>query len=285
MGALITVGLPLALAFIMLSLGLGLTIGDFLRVLTRPVAFLAGAVSQIAIIPITAFVIATAFGLPPEIAVGFMILSFCPGGVTSNILSKLARGDVALSVSLTAVISLTSMITVPLLVAFSVTHFMGSDAPEVNITRLAFSMFLITALPVAIGVAIRHFAADFVAKIENGVSTAATVLFVVIVVAALATNWTLFIENLASLGPALILLNVLLLAFGAMVAKALGLSMQELKTVAIETGIQNSTLGITLGSLIAAQAVGFSAFSLPSAVYGITMYLVALPLILWFRTR
>jgi BASS family bile acid:Na+ symporter len=282
---LISVGLPLSLAIIMLSLGIGLEIADFRRVLSRRYPFAIGAVCQVVLLPLAAFATVKLFALPPEIAVGFMILSFCPGGVTSNILSKLAKGDVALSVSLTAVISLLSMLTVPILAAWSINHFMGDEAPEVSITGLAIAMFLITTLPVAIGVSIRHFATGFANRIEAGLSRLATGLFVLVVLAALAANWQLFTDNLGIMGAGLISLNLALLLIGLGLARIANLSWNEAKTVAIETGIQNSTLGITLAALITGTQSGFSPLALPSAVYGITMYAVALPFILWFRRR
>ena len=196
MGLLVEVGLPLALAIIMLSLGLGLTIDDFKRVALRPKAFSIGFVAQVIVVPIVAFVLANLAGLSPELSVGLMILALCPGGVTSNMMSKIANGDVALSVSLTAIVSLILMFTVPFAIALSVDYFMGSDAPPVNITQIALSMFLITAVPVLIGVVIRHFAPKFVASIEGAATGGAFFLFVVIVVAALASNWTLFISQL-----------------------------------------------------------------------------------------
>ncbi len=285
MGIILKVFLPLSLAVIMFSLGLGLTMADFKRVLTRPLAFAIGALNQVVVLPLVALVLAVTFALPPELAVGLMILSFCPGGVTSNILAKLANGDVALSVTLTGVISLLSILTVPFLVAWSVNHFMGTAAPEVSITALAMAMFLITAVPVALGVALRHFASDFAMRIEPIFSWVALALFVVIVAGALASNWTIFIENLPILGPALVVLNVSLLVLGALLAWLFGLNRNEIKTVAIETGIQNATLGITVGSLIAEQASGLPPFSLPSGVYGITMYAVTLPYVIWARGR
>ncbi|WP_298847075.1 bile acid:sodium symporter family protein [uncultured Ruegeria sp.] len=285
MDLLINVGLPVSLAIIMLSLGIGLETADFRRVLSRQRAFAIGAVSQVALLPIAAFVTVKLFALPPEIAVGFMLLSFCPGGVTSNILSKLARADVALSVSLTAVISLLSMITVPILAAWSIGHFMGAEAPEVSITGLAIALFLITTLPVAVGVGIRNFARGFANRIEAGLSTLATALFVLIVVAALAANWKLFVDNLGIMGAGLISLNVALLLIGLGLARAANLSWNECKTVSIETGIQNSTLGITLAALITNTDSGLSPLALPSAVYGITMYAVVLPFLVWFRRR
>ena len=289
MDLLVSVVLPLALAFIMLSLGLGLTLGDFRRVVERPRAFLAGAGAQMVLVPLVALALLTVLPLPPALAVGVMILSFCPGGVTSNLMSKLAGGDVALSVSLTGVVSLLSIFSVPVLVAWSVAAFMGADAPPVDVGGLAIAMFLITTLPVALGVAIRHFAPAFVLRIERAVARAALVFFVIIVVAALAAGWGLFLENLAVLGPVLIALNVMLILLGAGLAKALALEERTVRTVAIEAGVQNSTVGIALGAIVAAGGLAgdgagaFSAYSLPAAVYGITMYFVTLPAIAWFR--
>lgn len=153
-----------------------------------------------------------------------MLLSFCPGGVTSNILSKLAKADVALSVSLTAVISLLSMVTVPILAAWSIAHFMGDEAPEVSITGLAVALFLITTLPVGIGVGVRNFATGFANRVEPGLSTLATVLFVLIVAAALAGNWQLFVDNLGIMGAGLISLNIALLFIGLGLARISNLS-------------------------------------------------------------
>ena len=141
MDLLINVGLPISLAIIMLSLGIGLEAADFRRVLSRRYPFAIGALSQVVLLPVTAFAVVKLFALPPAIAVGFMLLSFCPGGVTSNVLSKLARGDVALSVSLTSVTSLLSMVTVPLVMAFAFATFLGDDHPPINIVATALSMF------------------------------------------------------------------------------------------------------------------------------------------------
>ena len=285
MGIMLSVFLPLSLAVIMFSLGLGLTGGDFLRVVTRPLAFIVGALGQMVMLPLVAFGLIHAFGITGELAVGMMILSLCPGGVTSNILAKLAHGDVALSVTLTGVISLLSILTVPVITAFSVSYFMGEAAPDVNVTKLAVAMFLITAVPVLIGVLIRRFAESFALKIEPILSRLATVLFIVIVVGALAANWQVFIDNLPSLGPALIVLNIVLLLAGGLFANLMGLDREEQKTVSIETGIQNATLGITVGSLIVPAATELTAYSLPSGVYGITMYIVTIPFVLWVANR
>ena len=284
MDSLVTIFLPLALAIIMFSLGLGLTVDDFRRVAAAPKAFGLGALAQIAILPVVAYAIAVLFRLPPELAVGLMILAFCPGGVTSNILTKFARGDLALSISLTGIISLVSVVTVPFLVAFMANHFMGVDAPRVNVTSLAIAMFLITAVPVVFGMAVRHYAPGMTDTIERTVERLALALFVVVVVGALAANWTLFIDNLAVLAPSVVVLNIVLLAIGLGLARLFSLDRAQASAISIETGIQNATLGITVGSLIAEQASALPPFSLPSGVYGITMYVVSVPFVLWRRS-
>jgi BASS family bile acid:Na+ symporter len=285
MDSLITVFLPLALAIIMFSLGLGLTLDDFKRVAVKPKAFAIGSFAQLILIPVTAYVLAIVFRLPAELAVGMMILALCPGGVTANLLTKLAGGEVALSISLTGVISLLAVFTVPFLTAFFANYFLGLDAPAVNVSALGISMFLITVLPVALGIAIRRAAPDGALKLDNVVSRIAVVLFVVVVVGALAANWSVFVANFAMLAPALILLNLILLGAGIAFGKAFGLSLAEAKAISLETGIQNATLGITVGSLIVEQASALPPFSLPSAVYGITMYLVSVPFVFWLRAQ
>ncbi|UWR21536.1 bile acid:sodium symporter family protein [Sulfitobacter sp. S190] len=283
MDILINVVLPLSLAIIMLSLGIGLTLDDFARVARQRRGFLAGAVCQMLLLPLVGFTVATVFGLSPELAVGVMLLALCPGGVTSNILTRLARGDVALSVSLTAVISLVSVVTMPVLAAWSVAHFMGAAAPQVSVTSLGIAMFVITALPVCLGVAVRHKAPQFADRVEPVLTKLATALFILIVVAALGSNWALFVENIAVLGPVLITFNAALMLMGLAVAALCALDTAGRKTLSIETGVQNATLGITLAALISGQTDGFSTLAMPSAFYGVTMYLVAAPFVLWFR--
>lgn len=282
---LISVFLPIALAIIMFSLGLGLTVEDFKRVARQPKAFAVGALSQIAILPIVAYVLAVGFGLPPELAVGLMILSLCPGGVTSNILTKLGRGDLALSISLTGVISLTSVLTVPFLTRFFAEHFLGLEAPVINVGALGISMFIITVAPVAVGMLVRRFATNLALAIENAVSMLALVLFVVVVVGAIAANWRVLVDNIAVLGPSVVALNVVLLAIGLGLGRLFSLNARESTAIAIETGIQNATLGITVGSLIVESAQGLPPFSLPSGVYGIMMYVVSIPFVLWRRSK
>ncbi|MEO0498439.1 MAG: bile acid:sodium symporter family protein [Pseudomonadota bacterium] len=285
MDILVNVVLPLALAIIMLSLGVGLVPGDFKRVAERGWVFSIGALCQLVMIPLVAYLIITLFGLTGAIAAGVMLLAFCPGGVTSNVVSRLAGGDVALSVSLTALVSLLSILTVPFLVGWSVVHFMGEDAPSISVTSLAIAMFLITTLPVCLGMVIRFMAPSFADRLEPKLLVLSSVLFVVIILAAIASNWTLFVENFSSLGPALALLNVTTMLAGLAIASLLGLTWSERKTISIEVGIQNGTLGITLAPLIAGVAGGIPTIGLPSAIYGVVMYLTAIPFVAWLRSR
>ncbi|PIB24239.1 bile acid:sodium symporter [Amylibacter kogurei] len=285
MDILVKVFLPLSLAIIMLSLGVGLTLGDFKRVAQRKWAFAIGAVFQVLLVPLCAFVAIKIFGLTGELAAGVMLLSFCPGGSTSNIVTRLARGDVALSVSLTAVVSLLSIITVPMFIGWAVVHFMGEDVPDVSISSLAIALFLITTLPVIIGMLIRKYALDFAIRAEPILVKIASALFGVIILAALASNWTLFKENLPTLGPVLLTILIVMMFSGLAFSALAGLTWGERKTIAIEVGIQNGTLGITLAPLIVGVSAGIPALALPSAVYGILMYVVAFPFVLWIRNK
>lgn len=284
MDIIVSVILPLGLAFIMFSLGMGLTGADFIRVVQRPAAFLVGAFNQVLLLPIVTFLVILTFGISGEIAVGFMILSACPGGVTSNIISRLAKADVALSVSLTAVISLTSVITVPLILGFAFSYFLADQASSVNIFGTAVTMFALTVVPISIALVLRRVFPVAIDRAAPLCGKIATVLFAIIVIAAVATNWALFVENLQVLGGALVVLLVCLMAIGYAIPRILGRSLKEAKTVSIETGIQNSTLGIAVATLIVGAEAGFTAYSLPAGVYGILMYFVALPAVLWFRS-
>lgn len=273
---LIDVALPLSLAFIMFSLGFGLTFADFGRVLSMPKAVLTGIVLQVIAVPLVAFLLLKIVSLPPALAFGVMILAFCPGGVTSNILTKLAGGTVALSITLTAVVSLMSVVTVPILVDWAAGAFLGEAAVEINVTGIAVSMFAITAVPVVIGLLLRFVARDFAERTEGTVSTIALVLFVVIVIAALATNWQLFLDNIGRLGPLLIGMNALLLILGVLIARGIGLSGGDGLCISVEMGVQNAALGITVAGLVA-KTGGIPEFAVPAALYGITMYVVTIP--------
>ena len=282
---IIDIFLPLSLFFIMFTLGAGLTTKDFKNVLLEPKAFALGIINQMMILPIVAFSIISIIGLGNEMAVGMMILACCPGGVTSNMITKLANADTALSISFTAVVSIVTVFTLPLIVGFSMQHFMGTNAPNINILSLGLTMCLMTALPVSIGLYFNtkhHSIADGFTTIANKIST---FLFVIIVAGALASEWNAFINNLYILGPAIIALIITMLLIGYNSAKWFNISNKKAATIAIESSIQNATVGITIGNLILNQEIGLSVLSLPSGLYGILMYLFCLPFIFWFLKK
>ena len=279
---IIDIFLPLSLVFIMFTLGLGLTTANFTQIILKPKAFGVGILNQMIILPVVAFIIVSFFGLKEEMAVGMMILACCPGGVTSNMITKLARGDTALSISCTAVISIATVITLPFITGFSIVHFMGADAPPVNILSLGITMCLITAVPVGLGLLLNTKYKRFAASFEPKASKISTVLFVVIVLGALASEWETFIANVGTLGPSIIILILTMLFIGYNSAQWFKMSSERAVTIAIESGIQNATIGITVGNIIINQDAGLSPLSLPSGVYGILMYLVSLPFVLWF---
>jgi len=283
---LVKIVLPIVLAFIMFSLGLGLKAADFSRVFKQPKVFTIGLVNQLILLPLVAFGLVKLFSLPPMLAVGTMILALCPGGVTSNMLAHIAKGSRPLSISLTAVASLLSVLTVPFLVAWSVNHFGVADSRSVNVTTMAFTMFLITAVPVLFGMLLTAYTPKLVDRIEKTVSLIAMVLFVVIVVLAIKANWDSLMRDFSSLGPALAALMVVMLSLGLVSGKLLRVNAAETTTIALESGVQNATLGIAVAGFVGAQAVGMELpdSALPSAVYGAMMYFFLVPFVLWRRS-
>ena len=275
--------LPLSLAYIMFSLGLGLKVSDFGLILSEPKAFAVGLGNQMVVLPIAGFGIASIFDLSGEMAVGLMILACCPGGVTSNILTKLAGGDTALSISYTAVVSVVSVITLPLIVGLSMDHFMGTASPNIEIFELGVTMFLLTTVPVMIGMLIRRYSETAADGIEPLIGKIAAVLFIIIVIAAIASEFDTLMENIGTLGPAVVVLNILMLGIGWKSAMVLDLENNQATTVSIESGIQNATVGITVGGLVLAPEAGatLSVLSLPSGVYGVLMYFVIAPFLYW----
>ncbi|MDB3868497.1 bile acid:sodium symporter [Candidatus Marinimicrobia bacterium] len=282
---IIDIFLPLSLIFIMFTLGSGLTTKDFKNILLEPKAFVLGIINQMIILPIVAFSIISIIGLANEMAVGMMILACCPGGVTSNMITKLANADTALSISFTAVVSIVTVFTLPLIVGFSMQHFMGTNTPNINIFSLGLTMCLMTALPVCIGLYFNTKYHSFASGFTPMANKISTVLFIIIVAGALASEWNAFMNNLYILGPAIITLIIIMLLIGYNSAKWFNINNQKSATIAIESSIQNATVGITIGNLILNEEIGLSTLSLPSGVYGILMYLVCLPFIFWFLKK
>ncbi|AEQ50393.1 bile acid:Na+ symporter, BASS family [Pelagibacterium halotolerans] len=280
---LLEFALPLILAVIMFSLGLGLRPAHFWRIAAEPRAFAIGAFNQLIVVPAAAFAIATLFALPAELALGVMILAGCPGGVLSNSASRYAGGNVPLSISLTAVISLVAAISLPILVALSARHFLGTDAPAINVTALSVQIFLLTAVPVGLGMALTRLTPQFVARAAPRISQIAFWLFLLMILGALIENWSAFASNFWTLGPALIVLNAALLGFGLVSGRLAGLNPKDITTIAIESGTQNGSLGITVGLLVLGASAGLPDTALPAVVYSITAWFLTMPFVLWRR--
>ena len=282
---IIDIFLPASLIFIMLTLGLGLELSDFTNLVRKPRSFFVGLTNQILLLPLVTYIIILVFGITKEAAVGMMILACCPGGVTSNIITKLAKGDTALSISYTAFNSILAIVTLPLIVGFSMKSFMGLEAPDVNILSLGLTMFFITAVPVGIGLLIREKNKYYADKFEPKASKISTILFAIIILGALLSEWETFINNFVLLGPAIVLLILGMLTIAYRSSKLFKMSDKQSITVAIESAMQNGTVGITVGNLIINPESGLSILSIPSGVYSILMYLICLPFVFWFLKR
>ena len=265
--------LPIALAFIMFALGLGLTGADFLRVLKQPKDFFVGAISQIILLPIVAFILIKIWPISPELAIGVMIIAAAPGGVTSNILTSFARGDVALSISLTAVISLLSVITVPFVIVTSI-GLLGSEnvSQNISLTSMAISMFLIVTVPVIIGMAFREFASNTAIKFEPIAKKISIVLFIIVLLGAILAEKDNILSYFADAGLITLLLNVIMMIVAFYVAQLLATGNEQKKCIAIECGLQNGTLAIFVGTTL----FGGGAFVIPAATYSLIMFVTSL---------
>ncbi|WP_296193069.1 MULTISPECIES: bile acid:sodium symporter family protein [unclassified Psychrobacter] len=276
--------LPLALAYIMFTLGTGLKLSDFKVIVNHPKAFIVGLVNQIIFVPLVALAVVLFMSPPPAIAFGIMLISFCPGGVTSNMLTYYAKGNVALSVALTGVVSLLSVVTLPILITLAFNHFMQDQAGSISALKIGVVMFLLTTLPVTLGMLARYKFTDFMVRRSGILNGLASLFFVLIVFAAIATNWQLLQEQLASIGFELVFIIVILFALSILTSKAMNLSWFDTKTISIETSIQNSTTAITLAPIIMGVST-LPVIALPAAVYGVLMYVVALPVIALIRNK
>jgi len=272
--------LPIALAFIMFALGLGLTGADFLRVLKQPKDFFVGAISQIILLPIIAFVLVKIWPISPELAIGVMIIAAAPGGVTSNILTSFARGDVALSISLTAIISLLSVITVPFIIITSL-GLLGSEnvSQNISLTSMAISMFLIVTVPVIIGMIFRKFTSNAAIKFEPIAKKISVVLFIIVLLGAILAEKDNIVSYFAEAGLITLVLNVVMMIVAFYVAQLFGTGIAQKKCIAIECGLQNGTLAIFVGTIL----FGGGAFVIPAATYSLIMFITSLIFVFFVR--
>jgi BASS family bile acid:Na+ symporter len=282
MGIMTDIVLPLALAFIMLSLGLGLTFADFTRIIKMPKDFAVGVLCQLFLLPLVAFILISVWDLRPEIALGVMIIAAAPGGVTSNILTLFARGDVALSVSLTAVISLLSVISIPFIVGLSYDHLMDKPgANNISVTGIAISVFLIVTIPVIAGVLLRRFADKFVATIESSTRFVSAILFVLVLAGAIYQQRDNIVGYFAEAGAVTLVLNVLMMFIAYFVASALSTKNKQKIAISIECGLQNGTLAIAVAVIL----MGSSPVMIPAATYSLIMFATSLIFICFLRSK
>ena len=272
--------LPLALAFIMFALGLGLTGADFLRVIKQPKDFFVGAISQIVLLPVIAFILVSIWPISPELAIGVMIIAAAPGGVTSNILTSFAKGDVALSVSLTAIISLLCVVTVPFIIVTSLV-LLGLDntIQNISLTSMAVSMFLIVTVPVIIGMIFRKFASNVALKFEPIAKKISMVLFVIVLLGAILAEKDNIVSYFADAGLITLVLNIVMMIFAFYVAQFLGTGNSQKKCIAIECGLQNGTLAIFVGTTL----FGGGAYVIPAATYSLIMFATSLIFVFFVR--
>ncbi len=278
----IDVLLPLALAFIMFSLGLTLVTADFVRLFARPKAVVLGLLGQIVLVPVLAYLFAWGANFPADMALGLMILAACPGGVSSGLLTHLARGETALSISLTAISSVASVVTLPVVVSFALQQFSYDTGPiDLPVQQMVRGIFLLTTVPVILGMALRHLHPALACRIEKPAGKLATVMFVLIVIATFVGQHEFLLANLPRIGPAIFVLSILIMGMGMGLSYLARLAPREAIAVAMECGLQNAALGI----FVAAGLLNRPDLSVPSVVYALLMNVGAIGLVFLMRRR
>ena len=271
---------PIALALIMLALGLGLTGQDFLRVIKQPKDFIVGLICQLILLPIIAFILIKIFNTPLELALGVMIIAVAPGGVTSNVLTKFANGDVALSVSLTAIISLISIISVPFIVFLSADLLEISNiSKEISMIGISMKMFLVVTLPVLLGMAIRKLATNFITSKTLMIQRISIILFIIVFAAIWVEEWENIMSYIAQAGAITLVLNIVMMMVGYYVAKYLVSGVAQRKCISLECGLQNGTLAV----FVASQLFSDITFLIPTATYALIMFVTSILFVFFVR--
>ena len=271
---------PIALALIMLTLGLGLTTSDFTRVIKRPKDFLIGLICQVILLPIIAFVLIKILNVQPALALGVMIIAAAPGGVTSNILTKFANGDVALSVSLTAIISLLSILTVPFIVIKSADLLdINYLSKEISMSGISIKMFLVVTLPVVIGMLIRKFAQDFIIKRTALIEKISLTLFMIVFISIWLEEWDNIIMYISRAGVITLILNVTMMVLGFYAAKIFASGIEQRKCISLECGLQNGTLAVFVSTQIFDDII----YLIPTASYALIMFVTSIIFVLLLK--
>lgn len=265
--------IPGGLAFIMFAMGLALTPADFKRVVVAPKAVGIGLAGQLLLLPAIGFLLVSVWPLSPELAVGVLILAACPGGITSNLLTHLARGDTALSITLTAVCSVAGLVTVPLIVGLGLALFADpAAAPEIRVGGITMGVLIISGIPLAVGMLLNWRFPTWSAWLEPKARTGAATIFAVIVLLAFWTTWGAMMANLAAVGSVILLLNVLPMSLGFGVGALAGLARGQRIAIALECGLQNAAIGI----FVAATLLQNTTMMIPSMMYAVVMNVTAL---------
>ena len=274
---------PIILALIMLGLGLGLKFEDFTRVLKAPKDFFIGLFSQLIILPVIAYVLILILKTPPEIAIGVMIIAAAPGGVTSNILTKFANGDVALSVSLTAVISLISIVTVPLII-FTSADLIGitNIAQNISMLGIALKMFLVVTVPVILGMIIRRYAENFISSKVEIFNKLNIIFFVIFFIAAFYEERENLINFIIQAGLITLILNISMMLIAYYLAKTFASGVKQQKCIALECGLQNGTLAIFVSTQIFGTDI---LYAIPTGAYAIIMYITGLLFVFFLKNK
>ena len=270
---------PVCLAIIMFGLGLGLTKSDFLRVIKRPRDFIVGFLSQVILLPIIAFGLILIIPMPIEIAMGVMIIASAPGGVTSNVLTKFANGDVALSISLTAVVSLLAIFIVPLII-FNAANFIGVEiTKEISISNIAVKMFFVVTVPVIFGMIIRRLMTDFIISKTLIIQRISIILFLIIFIAIWAEEWDKIVSFIARAGLVTGILNLVMIFVGYYIAKMFASGVPQRKCISLECGLQNGTLAV----FVTTQLFDEMVFMVPTAAYALIMFVTSIFFVLIVR--
>ena len=270
---------PVCLAIIMFGLGLGLTVADFKRVITIPRDFFIGFLGQVIILPIIAFILIHLISMSPEIALGVMIIAAAPGGVTSNILTKFANGDVALSVTLTAVVSLISVITVPLIV-YNSASFLGFEiTKEISMINIAVKMFFVVTVPVIFGMIVRSLMTDFIISKTLLIQRLSVILFLIVFISIWVEEWEKILSFITRAGLVAFILNITMIFIGYYMAKYLASGLEQRKCISLECGLQNGTLAV----FVATQLFDDIVFMVPTAAYALIMFVTSIIFVIIVR--
>ena len=282
MGIVTTIA-PFALALIMLGLGASLTTNDFTRVVKNPKEFLVGLVCQLVVLPIVGYLLIIILKTPIELALGVMLIAAAPGGVTSNVLTKFANGDVALSISLTAVTSLISIISVPFVVFLSIDLFdIDYVSKEISMVGISLKMFGVVTVPVIIGMLIRRIADDFIMRNMNIIEKSSIVLFIIVFVAIYIEEWDSIIMFLTTAGTIALVLNVTMMIIGFYVAKVFATGVAQQRCISLECGLQNGTLAVFVGIQLFGQDMSYM---VPTAAYALIMMTTSVLFVIFLRNR